>query len=353
MLSWPAWRKNIRTPRSSNRRKKTPEKVEILPRYVALEKIISPLGYGRQEGKQRTTVAQFFTDLKRILGPTALRRVVRQLLENNGLALAGQLAYLFILFLFPFLIFLLTLVSIVVNDPETSLKDLAMRMESFWPQETVEVIRGYLDRTTKSTSLATFISSVLFTLGVGSAAAEAISNAANRFYGVQETRPFWKVRSVAILLIFGFTLMIVALTFMVLSPQTGAYLQRAMGLPDSFLSFWTLLGWLLTFLAVTLALDVLYYLAPNANIPFRWVTPGGFMAAILLLVANQVMRFFVADVFHYDQLYGQLGAGIVLLTWLYVIGLVVLIGIQMNAVLAQMVGEHEDREIVQSPKEGA
>jgi membrane protein len=147
--------------------------------------------------------------------------------------------------------------------------------------------------------------------------------------------------------------MIVALTFMVLSPQTGAYLQRAMGLPDSFLSFWTLLGWLLTFLAVTLALDVLYYLAPNANIPFKWVTPGGFMAAILLLVANQVMRFFVADVFHYDQLYGQLGAGIVLLTWLYVIGLVVLIGIQMNAVLAQMVGEHEDREIVQSPKEGA
>jgi membrane protein len=295
-------------------------------------------------------VAQFFTDLKRILGPTALRRMVRKLLENNGLALAGQLAYLFILFLFPFLIFLLTLVGIVVSDPETILKDLARRMESFWPQETVELIREYLDRTAKSTSLATFFSSVLFTLGVGSAAAEAISSAANRFYGVRETRPFWKVRGVAILLIFAFTLMIVALTFMVLSPQTGAYLQRAMGLPSGFLSFWTLLGWLITFLAVTLALDVLYYLAPNADIPFRWVTPGGFMAAILLLVANQIMRFFVADVFHYDQLYGQLGAGIVLLTWLYVIGLVVLIGIQMNAVLAQMAEEHEDTEIVQSPK---
>jgi membrane protein len=298
-------------------------------------------------------VAQFFTDLKRILGLTALRRVVRQLLENNGLALAGQLAYLFILFLFPFLIFLLTLVGIVVNDPETILKDLARRVESFWPQETVELIRGYLDRTAKSTSLATFISSVLFTLGVGSAAAEAISNAANRFYGVQETRPFWKVRGVAILLIFGFALMIVALTFMVLSPQTGAYLQKALVLPNIFLSFWILLGWLLTFLAVTLVLDVLYYLAPNADIPFRWVTPGGFMAAILLLVANQIMRLLVADVFHYDQLYGQLGAGIVLLTWLYMIGLVVLIGIQMNAVLAQMAEEHEDIEIDESPNEDA
>ena len=303
------------------------------------------------ERKLRTTVAQFLTDLKRVLGLTAQRRVVRQLLENNGLALAGQLAYLFVLFLFPFLIFLLTLVGIVVNDPETTLQDLARRMESFWPQETVELIRGYLDRTAKSTSLATFFSSVLFTLGVGSAAAEAISNAANRFYGVQETRPFWKVRGVAILLIFGFSLVIVALTFMVLSPQTGAYLQKALVLPNIFLSFWKLLGWLLTFLAVTLALDVLYYLAPNADIPFRWVTPGGFTAAILLLVANQIMRFFVADVFHYDQLYGQLGAGIVLLTWLYVIGLVVLVGIQLNAVLRQMAEEHEDIEMGEAPKD--
>jgi membrane protein len=274
-------------------------------------------------------------------------------LENNGLAFAGQLAYLLILFLFPFLIFLLTLVGIVVNDPEIILEDLARRMQSFWPRETVELIREYLDRTAKSTSLATFFSSVLFTLGVGSAAAEAISNAANRFYGVQETRSFWKVRGVAILLIFGFSLLIAALAFMVLSPQTGAYLQKALALSNIFLSFWILLGWLLTFLAVTLALDVLYYLAPNADMPFRWVTPGGFMAAILLLVANQIMRFFVADVFHYDQLYGQLGAGIVLLTWLYVIGLVVLVGVQMNAVLAQMVEEHEDTEIVELPKENA
>jgi membrane protein len=298
-------------------------------------------------------MAQFFTDLKRILGPRALRRIVRQLPENNGLALAGQLAYLFILFLFPFLIFLVTLAGIVVNDPETTLTDLVKRLETFWPHETIELVRGYLVRTAKGPSLATFISSVLFTLGVGSAAAEAISNAANRFYRVRETRPFWKVRGVAILLIFAFTLMIVALAFMVLSPQTGAYLQRAMGLPDVFLSLWTLLGWLMTFLAVTLALDVLYYLAPNANIPFRWVTPGGFTAAILLLVGSQIMRFFVADVFHYDQLYGQLGAGIVLLTWLYVIGLVVLIGIQINAVLAQMAEEHEDIEIGESTKDNS
>ncbi len=295
-------------------------------------------------------MAQFFTDLKRIFGPRALRRVVRQLLENNGLALAGQLAYLFILFLFPFLIFLVTLVGIVVDDPETTLKALASRMESFWPQETTELIRGYLDRTAKSTSLATFIGSILFTLGVGSAAAETISKAANRFYGVPETRSFWRVRGVAILLIFGLTLLVASLAFLVLSPQTGAYLQRAMGLSNVLLNFWTVLGWLLTILAITLALDVLYYIAPNAEIPFRWVTPGGFMATVLLLIASQIMRLSIA-ILHYDQLYGQLGAGIVLLIWLYVIGLVVLTGIQINVVSARMAEEHEGAVIVGPPKE--
>ena len=275
---------------------------------------------------------------------------MRQLLENDGLALAGQLAYLFILFLFPFLIFLVTLVGIVVDDPETTLKDLVSRIESLWPQETTDLIRGYLDRNAKSTSLATFIGSILFTLGVGSAAAEVVSKAANRSYGVPETRSFWRVRGVAILLIFGFTLLVASLAFLVLSPQTGAYLQRALGLSDVLLNFWTILGWLVTILAITIALDVLYYIAPNAEIPFRWVTPGGLLATVLLLIASQIMRLSIA-ILHYDQLYGQLGAGIVLLIWLYVIGLVVLIGIQINAVLARMAEEHEGTAIVEPPKE--
>ena len=275
---------------------------------------------------------------------------MRQLLENDGLALAGQLAYLFILFLFPFLIFLVTLVGIVVDDPETTLKDLVSRIESLWPQETTDLIRGYLDRNAKSTSLATFIGSILFTLGVGSAAAEVVSKAANRSYGVPETRSFWRVRGVAILLIFGFTLLVASLAFLVLSPQTGAYLQRALGLSDVLLNFWTILGWLVTILAITIALDVLYYIAPNAEIPFRWVTPGGLLATVLLLIASQIMRLSIA-ILHYDQLYGQLGAGIVLLIWLYVIGLVVLIGIQINAVLVRMAEEHEGTVIVEPPKE--
>jgi membrane protein len=300
---------------------------------------------------KRTAAAQFFTDLRLTLGPRGLRRVVRRMFANGAPALAAQIAYFFILFLFPFLIFVVSLAGTVVDNPEVVLQGLATRMEGLLPQQAIGILKAHLARALQSTSSPVFVFSVLFTLGAGSAATEAIIEAANRFYGVPETRPFWRVRGVAILLVFGFALLVVALGFTVLSPQTGGYLQGLLGLPRAFLNLWAVLSWVLAFLAVTSALSVLYYVAPNADVPFKWITPGGFLATVLLLVANQVMIFWVTNVFRYDQLFGQLGVGIVLLIWLYVTGLMVLAGIQINAVLVQTAEERRHTRIVETPEE--
>ena len=305
----------------------------------------SPKEHGGQRiGVPDTTWAGFFGDLKSLLGPAALKGLVHRLLENDVLPLAGRLAYFFILFLFPFLVLMVSLVGIVVGDPEPVLAGLTKGMEGVLPLETIEPVRGHLDRTFGGVSWPAFVGSVLFTLGVGSAAAEAISDAANRSYGVRETRPFWKVRGVAILLIFAFMLLIVFLAFTLLRPHAGALLQRALGLPGVFLGLWPLVGWAMTFLTITVALAVLYYFAPNVDIPFRWITPGGVVATILLLVSNQVLTLFVAN-FRYDLFYGQLGAGIVLLVWLYVAGLVVLVGSEINAMLAHIAQEHQHANV--------
>lgn len=296
-------------------------------------------------------MVQFLADLKRILGPAALRRLARQLVKNDTLPLAGQLAYFFVLFLFPFLIFMVSLAGTVLSDPEAVLINLlATRVEGLLPRELIEPVRDHLDRTLGGISSFTFIGSILFTLGVGSAAAQAIGNAANRAYGVPETRPFWKVRGVAILLIFAFMLLIAFLAFGLLSPQTGAYLRGAFG-RDVFFGLWSFVSWAITFISISIALAVLYYLAPNAEVPFKWITPGGLVATALLLVSNQALKFFVAN-FSYDQFYGQLGSGIVLLVWLYVAGLVMLVGLEMNAVLARMAEERQDADVV-GPREGS
>ena len=120
------------------------------------------------------------------------------------------------------------------------------------------------------------------------------------------------------------------------------------GLPDAFLALWTILRWVLTFLTVTVAHAVLYYLAPNADLPFKWVTPDVLSATILMFISSAALRLYAANAGHNDQIYGQLGAVIVTMLWLYYTGLVLLIGAEMNAVLSRIVEEREGATFVRS-----
>jgi membrane protein len=154
------------------------------------------------------------------------------------------------------------------------------------------------------------------------------------------------------LMILGFMLVIATLALVVFGPEVGGYVQRLTGLPDAFLALWGILRWALAFLAVTLAHNLLYYLAPNASIPFKWITPGGFTATVLILVSSAALNLYVVNFARYNQIYGQIGAIIVLMVWLYSTGLMVLIGAEMNAVLTRMAEERKDTEIVQVESSG-
>jgi membrane protein len=284
--------------------------------------------------------------------PTSLVRVVRQLMAHDALALAGQLAYFFVLFLFPFLIFMVSLVGLVVDNPESILEAVVASTKGFLPQPAIEILNNYLDHTLRSTSSFTFFISCVLTLIMGAASTESIISAANRAYEVPETRPVWERWFIDFLLIFGFTLLVATMAFLVLSPQTETFLQSVTQLPNVFLRSWGILSWLVVFLNLTLAFDILYYLAPNAKLPFRWITPGGLMTTILLPISSKIFVFWASNIFRSNQLFGQLAIGIVLLIWLYVVGFVVLAGIEINAQLARM-AEHKDTEITVPPNENS
>jgi membrane protein len=216
------------------------------------------------------------------------------------------------------------------------------------PEDAAGLLVDYVDRTLRSRNSGVLFFAVLLVLGSGSAASQAIVKAANRAYEVRETRPFFKIWGISILMGPGVALLVGALAFATFGPEIGGYVQRLTGLPGIFLTFWGVLSWGMAFLAVTLALAVLYYLAPNAELPFKWITPGGFAATVLMLAASVALNLYVSTVARYDQVYGQLGAVVVLMLWLYVTGLTVLIGTEMNAVLARMAEERKGVELVQA-----
>ena len=82
----------------------------------------------------------------------------------------------------------------------------------------------------------------------------------------------------------------------------------------------------MVFVVVTLALDLLYYLAPDARLPFRGVMPGGLIATALMFASSSALSYYVANLGSYGQVYGQLGTVVVFMIWLYLTGLVVLSG---------------------------
>jgi membrane protein len=142
----------------------------------------------------------------------------------------------------------------------------------------------------------------------------------------------------------GFTLLVAVLSLAVFN--VGAYISSIAILPESAASLAKPFSWAMVFVAVTLALDLLYYLAPDADLPFKWITPGGFIATVLLFISDGALSYYVANLGNYGQI--QLGAVVVFMLWLYVTSLMVILGLEINAVLARAAEERIDIEVVRT-----
>ena len=291
-------------------------------------------------------MAGFFSDLKSILSLRILGEVVLGTRRNDLLGLAGQLAYFFLLFFFPFLIFLVSLTGLVIGNPEAGLKSLFEALTGLVPATAQTLVVDYVDRTLRSASTGALVFGILGALWLGQAASISITKAANRSYRLEESRPFWRLRGACLVITLGFTLLISVLTLAVFN--VGTHVLPIAGLPDTDTGLGKLLSWAMVFVAVTLALDLLYYLAPDAKLPFKWITPGGFIATVLMFASDGAFSYYVANLGNYGQIYGQLGTVIVFMVWLYVTGLMVLLGLEINAVLARAAEERKGIELVQT-----
>src|SRR5215213_4260580 len=232
-------------------------------------------------------MGDFFSDLKSILGRRVLWEVVLGVRRNDLLGLAGQLAYFFLLFFFPFLIFLVSFTGLVPANAQTLVVD-------------------YVDRTLRTTSTGVLVLGILGALWLGQAASISITKAANRSYRLEASRPFWQLRGTCLIITLGFTLLIAVVTFGVFNSE--ADVSPIGDLPETATSLWKLLRWVIVFVAITVALDLLYYLAPDAKLPFKWITPGGFIATVLLFLSDGALSYYVSKLGNYGQIYGQLGA---------------------------------------------
>src|ERR671921_2632668 len=158
------------------------------------------------------SMGNFYSDLKSVLGLRMLWEVVLGVRRNDLLGLAGQLAYFFLLFFFPFLIFLVSLTGLVIGNPEAGLKSLFEALSGLVPATAQTLVFDYVDRTLRSASTGALVFGILGALWLGQAAAISITKAANRSYRLEEGRPFWRLRATCPIINFGFSLLVAGLT---------------------------------------------------------------------------------------------------------------------------------------------
>jgi membrane protein len=293
------------------------------------------------------SLKNFLRDLRDLASFRVLKATVQEFQRDDALGIAAQLAYYLILALFPFILVLLSLLG-TFGSPESASKVLAY-FQRVMPEQAYEIIEDFtaniISGQADAPGLFTF--GILFTIWASSGAFAALINALNRAYDVRETRPFWKVRGIAILMTLGLSVLIlIGVLLLVLGPQIGTAIANVFGLEETFLLVWDIARWpaALFFMMFTVAL--LYYFAPDVEQPFRWITPGGLIGVLLWVLASVAFNFYVSNFGSYNKTYGSIGAVIVLLLYLYISSLTILFGATLNATLVRMKEEISGQQIL-------
>ncbi len=260
------------------------------------------------------------------------KRSVKAFFRDDMTTYAAALAYHILFALFPFLIFLVALLSVlqipgffdwILNQAQTAMPaDAYGRVE-----EVVNQVRGQARGGLLSFGIA-------IALWSASSGMRSLMNSLNAAYGVEETRPAWKRYPLSIIYTIGLAVMVIAAAaLMLLGPRVMDWLAEQAGLGGLFVALWTWLRWPVAVVLLILAAAVIYYVAPNVDQPFQIISPGSVIAVIAWIVASLGFSYYVSNIGNYSATYGSLGAVIILLFYFFISSAMLLLGAEVNAVI--------------------
>lgn len=249
--------------------------------------------------------------------------------EHYVFSMSAELAYFFLLSLFP----LLLVVANLLHYFPFSIDDVLDIIDVYAPGETIEIIRSNVYQIIGQQSKTVLSVGILFTLFFASNGLNAIMRAFNRAYGIKETRNYFVVRGISILLTIVIVFLIVfALLVPVFGKSIGGFIFKIVGAPETFYKVWGILRYIISFLVLLTFFLSIYYLAPSKKLKLREIIIGATFATVGWIVVSLGFSYYVDNIANYTAKYGSLAGVIVMLIWFYLTALVVLIGGECNAI---------------------
>ena len=260
------------------------------------------------------------------------RKLYQQWTDHAVPDKAAQLSYYFLFALFPFLFFLVTLTAYLPVKGATN--EMVARLSGIMPDAATSILKQHLD------SLVNVQRPKLLTLGLAialwsaSRGIDALRTALNLAYDVKETRPFWKTQGLAIAVtVLSAVLVLASIALFALGTGAGEWIADRLGVERYYAIVWSYMRWPITAVLIMFVLAVLYYVLPDAKQEWRFITPGSVLATLLWLSATWGFTKYAEHFGNYNVTYGSIGGVIVLMTWLYITGLVFILGGEINAIL--------------------
>ena len=256
------------------------------------------------------------------------------ILWNHTLQMAAALAYYFVLSLFPALIFLSAIVA-YLPVPNLFNETLSL-MGRFLPADSMGLVRKVLADVI-TPNRGTFLSfGILGTLWAASGGFAAMIEALNVAYDVKDDRPFWKTRPLALgLALLTGILLLTALSVMIVGPRFGEWLAGRVHLSTLFVLLWPYIHWSIAVAFAVLAVEAIYFLAPNVKQRFLATMPGAVVAVGCWIGLSYLLGAYFRHFANFNKTYGTLGAAIALMVWLYWTGFAMLSGAELNAEIAK------------------
>ena len=287
------------------------------------------------------------------------KRVWKELNKDRVFARAAELSYYFLLALFPLLIFLTSVIGIVLGSGTGTRHELFSYLARIMPPAAFQLLDATMYEVSSASGSGKISFGLLAALWAASNGMTAITDSLNAAYDLEESRPWWKQRLVAIGLTVALSVLIIgALVLVVAGGNIGEGVANHYGFGPAFAFAWKVIQWPVVFAFLILAFALIYYFAPDfRDQAWQWLTPGAAIGVALWLLVSFGFRVYLQFFDSYSKTYGSLGAVIVLMLWLYFTGAAVLIGGEINSEIenaAAKKGEPEAKEKGEkAPNEGA
>ncbi|HWV11134.1 YihY/virulence factor BrkB family protein [Pseudomonas sp. GD03944] len=279
----------------------------------------------------------FFPTLQGVSLFQVMKTTVSDFIEDELPTYASALAFQMFFSLFPFLLFLVALISLL--DLQPFFDWLRQQAELVLPQSTVELVNPVIDQL-QTQKAGLFSIGIVVALWTASSAVRSTMDAMNKAYGVKEGRKPWKRIPLSLLYTVGIAgALLTAAALMVLGPQVMGWLAQQIGLEQIVVTLWSWLRWPIAIFLLMVVVAVVYFVAPDVEQRFRFITPGSVLAVVVWIGASLGFAYYAQNFANYNATYGSIGAIIVFLLYLHISCAVLLFGAELNAVI-----EHYSQE---------